>query len=549
MGSGMPPPSRTSSQHSPVSSSIGTHVRHRYSALIPRSSRLGRSHHGNLHHISTTSLSPMSGISRGMESSRESSSSSHPFNVPAGAMRLGAGSQYPLGSQNVPPFDPTKSFHHVVTATGASVEVEIQAKIDKGFFMAEQDWTCYRRNYFSVACCYVLRPEVNPSSQPLFLVHGGSKDRIQSFSVLIVAKVDGEDGKSVELVQHTPKRDKGPMTAPELMELAPHPAGSVGLYPSSLSISPNSQLSSEFDTYAGGAGSQTQTSVVFDRIQFKKATANNGKRRAAQQYFHIVVELHAKVLRGKSTETQTVKVAHSVSAQMVVRGRSPGHYSDERRGGSTGMGRGGASGGNYSASQRDAGSARPSGEGHGSRSGGSYSGSGQMSSSGYQSQHMSMAHSPPGNHSIPSSSSSGHARSYEFDGRHAIPTLTMEEEADIESFPGGYQYYPSPLYEIPSTMGTNGPILSLLRHNSFKQVSTSSDSNVGHVTLSTGIPADYYTPPVKVEAEHHGETSLRIQSKNTLPLSPPGGDTMLRGCRRFQGLTTSRGFYPAMPAQ
>ena len=469
-------------------------------------------------------------------------------------MQLDAGSQYPLGSQSVPPFDPPKTFHRVVNAAGAPVEVDIQAKIDKGFFLADQDWTCYRRNYFSVACCYILKPEVSLLTQQLFLVINGSRERIHSFSVLIVAKVDGEDGKSVELVQHTPKRDKGPMTAPELTELAPHPAGSVGLYQSASSFSPNPQSLYENDAYTSGTGSQNQTSVTFDRIQFKKATANNGKRRAAQQYFHIVVELHAKVSRGKSTETHTVKLAHIVSAQMVVRGRSPGHYSDERRGSSTSMGPGGASGADYNSLKRDAGSAGPSGEGHGSRSGGSYPGSGQMSSSGYQSQHMSMAHSSPRSHSIPSSSSSGHARPLEFSVRHAVPAMTMEEAANIENYEG-YQYYPSPLYDTPN-MENNGAILSLLRSNSLKHIMTPGSSNVGHVASSAGVPSNYYAAPVAIKAEHHGQTALGLQTKNSLvyemnlnTLPSHSKTNMLKDCRRFQGVETSRGLYPAMPAQ
>src|SRR5216117_1336256 len=64
--------------------------------------------------------------------------------------------------------------------------------------------------------------------------------------------------------------------------------------------------------------------VTYERIQFKQATANNGKRRAAQQYFSLIVEAYAVILGEQGTED--VRVAVSKSSPVVVRGRSPGHY-------------------------------------------------------------------------------------------------------------------------------------------------------------------------------------------------------------------------------
>jgi hypothetical protein len=76
----------------------------------------------------------------------------------------------------------------------------------------------------------------------------------------------------------------------------------------------------------GGANS-TENIVTFERLQFKSATANNGKRRAAQQYYCIIVDLYAQ------TETGAlVKIATTESAPLVVRGRSPGHYTDLAQG-------------------------------------------------------------------------------------------------------------------------------------------------------------------------------------------------------------------------
>ena len=71
---------------------------------------------------------------------------------------------------------------------------------------------------------------------------------------------------------------------------------------------------------------QVQTQHTFERIQFQKATANNGKRRAQQQHYRLVVELHAELSSGES-----VKIARQLSDPVVVRGRSPIHYKSSGR--------------------------------------------------------------------------------------------------------------------------------------------------------------------------------------------------------------------------
>ncbi len=35
-----------------------------------------------------------------------------------------------------------------------SYQVQLHARMDRGFFRADQDWTCYRRNYFQVSSTF-----------------------------------------------------------------------------------------------------------------------------------------------------------------------------------------------------------------------------------------------------------------------------------------------------------------------------------------------------------------------------------------------------------
>jgi hypothetical protein len=100
--------------------------------------------------------------------------------------------------------------------------------------------------------------------------------------------------KEIQLVQHTAKRDRGDRGSPPPLPCRPRNCITLG------------------------CGTE---SINYDRLQFKSATQNNGKRRAAQKYHVLFCELLAKIDDG------IVRVASAESVPLVVRGRAPGHYS------------------------------------------------------------------------------------------------------------------------------------------------------------------------------------------------------------------------------
>ncbi|OAA65713.1 ndt80-like DNA-binding family protein [Niveomyces insectorum RCEF 264] len=158
----------------------------------------------------------------------------------------------------------------------------------------------------------------------------------------ISAVVSDNDNHVIDLVQHTPKRDKGPTTQPGKVRLIAKPAQTthhaMGVY----NVDGTMPMGNRFDHGYGPAQNGQPSEYTFERIQFKQATANNGKRRAAQQYYHLLVELWADL--GPTAEgDRFVKIGHRKSAKMIVRGRSPGHYQSERRG-SASSGPGGSAG-------------------------------------------------------------------------------------------------------------------------------------------------------------------------------------------------------------
>jgi len=323
-----------------------------------------------------------------------------------------------LGGNPCPPLFPTEIHYTLETSDHHVIKPEIFGRIDKGFFQADGDWTCYRRNYFSLVCSYTLTPNIPNGSIYLLQPHGGQGPQVHSFAMSIAAVVDGRGGKSIDLVQHTPKRDKGPQDKPARISLAPRPPPPHGIYVDSLSGSGRSSL---YDTQGFSQNpNQPAMEATFERIQFKNATANNGKRRAAQQYYHLLVELFAEVGSHAPPSERWVKIASRMSAPMVVRGRSPGHYQSDRRGSNSsnsGPGSGGPSG---------AGSYTPAG------SAGRTMGDVNMSTT------SSMMGSTYG---------SSYDRSHNYRSLHLMdPSVTEDESKMIVPGAAEYMYYPNTAY-------------------------------------------------------------------------------------------------------
>ncbi len=285
-----------------------------------------------------------------------------------------------------PPFGQTVVSHSVFTQVNQELKPEIAASIQKGFFQVDHKWTCYRRNYFTVACSFSFRPSYVDSR--FYLSIDGRARNIENFAVGISAKTAAASNQESEgrgLVQHTPKRDKATERVPVKHLISPAPLHSFhsnGHLNNLMGLMPNGQAAMPLHAYCNYDSQNQQSppaSYTFERIQFQKATANNGKRRAQQQYFHIVVELSAYISNPSDGEHWVV-VATKESEPMVVRGRSPGHYKDNnhRPDSQTSMdhdhGHGGGSDGSGSYSYL--GHHQHSSMNWGSRSGGTYHGSG-----------------------------------------------------------------------------------------------------------------------------------------------------------------------------
>lgn len=416
----------------------------------------------------------------------------------------------PDRSGESPPFNAQENYCDI-TCEGTNVVPSIDAKVEKGFFWsADRVWTCYRRNYFAVNVSYGLSPWI-PNAR-LYLNQGGNKapEQIQSMAVSLAAAVDGAGGKSIELIQHTPKRDKGPQLPMKKELLAPtppgksHEHGSYGLnnfHQTNPIAGPQLPLQSDPETsqqYSPTSHANSNYTHAFERIQFKSATANNGKRRAQQQYYHLIVELWANVQNARDSEPRWVKVAARLSHPVVVRGRSPSHYQND--------------GPHNANASRGSGGGNMGGPGHhglGSNGSNSYSGGYRNGLSGsgasglgggmYRGTTYSLDPSPVGSHSVSSASSlSGGPVEGLVGDQHMVDD---EDTKMIESH-NDYQYYPAPIYE---------------------------------------------TNPPKVESSALHLPERRIKEEYSGPASMSTG-WQVGSCGRFQGMETSRGYYPDVHA-
>ncbi len=441
------------------------------------------------------------------------------------------------------PFPHLEGFLTLV-CNGQIVTIDISAKVDKGFFPAKEDnkWTCYRRNYFGVTCSYTLHPNINNGQ--LFLRgrrSAGGDERVKAIAVNVEARVDGSQGKKIELIQHTPRRDAGEKWEVSFVKLAPQPPGrqdhmpGPGGYGMAMGgfhatgagpmpelpfqvipgevINPHSSAGQQQNqgTNNNGYGSPgspipvhgPQHVTTFDRIQFKQATANNGKRRASQQYFVLDVQVYVDVRQNVTDDPSWVKVASRTSDKVVVRGRSPSHYQGEatHNGGRNNGGNGNSS---YPTQAGPSYSAHNTG---GFRAANSYAGPSSYGGS-YGGGHYAVA-----SHDSPESPDSVEGGASDEDQQ--LDVAMREADRDNITDAGGYSYHPGAIYE----------------------------GAIPHLPLPKveGSGPRFSTEPGRYAV------SQMPQLIGEYPEATPGPQwQQLSHNGRYQGYDTSRGFFPDM---
>ncbi|KAI0166702.1 p53-like transcription factor [Hypoxylon sp. FL1284] len=203
--------------------------------------------------------------------------------------------------------------HTIVDQHGRMQQLELSAQLHGMFFLSEMpssttdgamlqpELTCYRRNLFQISGSLIT-----PRGQlSVILPETGETVPVNSTEVTISAieSVDGHPVRLIVIPWKTP-----PPNSPELPQTPDQEPPSLPLIPFP---DDGQEADGEYAVYPIG----------WRRLQFRIATANNGRRKELQQHF----VLHLKVV-GTLANGSKVVLTESTTAPIVVRGRSPRNF-------------------------------------------------------------------------------------------------------------------------------------------------------------------------------------------------------------------------------
>jgi hypothetical protein len=245
----------------------------------------------------------------------EESSEQQVYGEPAGEFREEApdASKPSIGQEHrLLAFTRGPEKHTILDGHGRVQQIELAAQIHGMFFLSEMtapaaegmlvqpELTCYRRNLFQISGTATA-----PRGPLSVITERGERIPIASMEVTISAteSVDGHAVKLIVIPWKTP-----PSKSPEVGPGQEHEPTPIPLQPLDLS---GPEGSADFSVYP----------VSYRRLQFRIATANNGRRRELQQHF----TLHLDVVATLTNDTR-VNVCETTTAPIVVRGRSPRNF-------------------------------------------------------------------------------------------------------------------------------------------------------------------------------------------------------------------------------
>ena len=237
-----------------------------------------------------------------------------------------------------PQFMPTRQIYDIRArrAEGQMEQlmVDIDARMHGTFTLVDGVVTGYRRNYIKAGASFSLRDQSSGSwdGSDCYMILNDDSDnqllRIDEFMIRLSAKKSSVFvDPHVDIFMHLPLEQPivPPMTVirpsieptPRRLEIAMlqgHPR-----LPKNTDMQSTENLRGRRPSIM--TDDQHQDCVIFDRLQFKQSTANNGKRADIQQYFYLKLEVIARLEDGR-----IFPIAETVSDSLIIRGRSPGHF-------------------------------------------------------------------------------------------------------------------------------------------------------------------------------------------------------------------------------
>jgi len=202
--------------------------------------------------------------------------------------------------------------HPILDSTGQTWPA-MNAELYGMFFVAEDvfgdsnptvgrpmELTCYRRNLFQISGTIIL-------SRSIKSIINEQGHQIQSYDLAAsITARESIEGKSTEIIA-VPWKTSTASSSEEKSGTAP------AKIPLDLSANP------ELDH------TLVSLPIAWKRLQFKHATANNGRRKGLQQHYVIQIKLVATLATGESVDLAVIE-----SGAIIVRGRSPRNFDSKK---------------------------------------------------------------------------------------------------------------------------------------------------------------------------------------------------------------------------
>lgn len=214
----------------------------------------------------------------------------------------------------------TMPVHHYTLADHSlnRTSISMSAKLDGSFLASESilraspasegpppviELTCYRRNLFQIEGTVII-----PNTLRYIITDEGN--RIPIFALELGASatesVEGQPAKIISVPWKTPTALNGEQPE-EKAEKEP------ATFP--LDIMSSQDPDSEYTTFP----------FSWRRLQFRNATANNGRRKELQQHYTLKLTIYATLSTGHK-----IALCDAVSGPIIVRGRSPRNFQSRK---------------------------------------------------------------------------------------------------------------------------------------------------------------------------------------------------------------------------
>lgn len=195
------------------------------------------------------------------------------------------------------------------------VTISMSAQLHGMFFLAESPWatagdvaaaptelTCYRRNLFQITGTITL-----PRSIQFIMTDQGDQIPIlgQELTISATESLEGNPVKIISVPWKTPASSTAVVEDKTEKEPPSYP----------LDLSTGQDMDSEYVNFP----------ISWKRLQFRIATANNGRRKELQQHFLVRLKVVATLATGAK-----IPICEVHSGAIIVRGRSPRNFQSRK---------------------------------------------------------------------------------------------------------------------------------------------------------------------------------------------------------------------------